>query len=60
MTDREKLEAIITEVEKRMDINQKSYIQCFLNSDDARDSFGYKVQEDKEILSFVISLLKEN
>ena len=54
-----RLERLKKEIEKRMEINQKSYIQCLLNSDDARDSFGYKIQEDKNILSFIDSMQKE-
>jgi len=45
--------ALVAEIEKRKAINEKSYMQAFLNSNDNRDSFGYKVQEDIDILSLL-------
>ena len=49
-------DALVVEIEKRKAINEKSYIQTFLNSNDNRDYFGYKVQEDIDILSFIDTL----
>lgn len=48
--------ALVAEIEKRKAINEKSYMQAFLNSNDNRDSFGYKVQEDIDILSLLDTL----
>ena len=44
---------LVAEIKKRKAINEKSYMQAFLNSNDNRDSFGYKVQEDIDILSLL-------
>ena len=49
-------DAVVTEIKKRKAINEKSYMQAFLNSNDNRDSFGYKVQEDIDILSSIDTL----
>ena len=48
--------ALVAEIKKRKAINEKSYMQAFLNSNDNRDSFGYKVQEDIDILSLLDTL----
>lgn len=48
--------ALVAEIEKRKAINERAYMQSFLNSNDKRDSFGYKVQEDNNILSFIDTL----
>jgi len=47
---------LVAEIKKRKAINEKSYMQAFLNSNDNRDSFGYKVQEDIDILSSIDTL----
>lgn len=49
-------DAVVAEIEKRKAINEKSYMQAFLNSSDNRDSFGHKVQEDIDILSSIDTL----
>ena len=53
LIDKDDLEA---EIKRRKGINEKAYMQAFLNSNDKRDSFGYKVQEDIDILSYLNTL----
>ena len=48
--------ALVAEIKKRKAINERAYMQAFLNSNDKRDSFGYKVQEDIDILSLLDTL----
>ena len=48
--------ALVAEIKKRKAINERAYMQAFLNSNDKRDSFGYKVQEDNNILSSLNTL----
>lgn len=48
--------ALVAEIKRRKAINEKAYMQAFLNSNDKRDSFGYKVQEDIDILSSLDTL----
>ena len=48
--------ALVAEIKRRKGINEKAYMQAFLNSNDKRDSFGYKVQEDIDILSSINTL----